>query len=409
MKVLQLYYKLPFPMNDGGAYAIYQSSLGLIGQHIDLKILAMDLLKSREKNIVIPEEFIATTTFESVKVNNRINPFKAFFNLFGRSSYFVARFESKKYATCLVKILKETHFDIIQLEHLYLGLYIDIIRKYSQAKIVLRAQNVENQLWANYLSKINNPFEKMFVSLATKRLTLFEKKTIKLVDGIVALSEEDAIYFKNENSKIPIIAVPVGININKFPINSNKNLHEESVVFYHLGSMDWRPNILGIQWFIKEVWPLIKKENPEIKFVIAGKNMPNWFFKQEDKNLIVHGSVDDSVVFAEDKNVLIVPLLAGSGIRVKILEAMALGKTVISTRIGASGIAYEADKNILLANTAEEFAKQISKCCACKQFLVAIGENARELIREKYSLEKTGEAMVEFYQTLIGINKKPTS
>lgn len=409
MKVLQLYYKLPFPMNDGGAYAIYQSSLGLIEQHIELKILAMDLLKSREKNTVIPEEFIATTTFESVKVDNRINPFKAFFNLFAKSSYFVARFQSQKYKTCLVKILKETQFDIIQLEHLYLGLYMDVIRKYSQAKIVLRAQNVENQLWSNYLSKINNPFEKMFVSLATKRLTLFEKKTIKLVDGIVALSEEDATYFKNENSTIAIIAVPVGININKFPINSIKNLHEEPVVFYHLGSMDWRPNILGMKWFINEVWPLIKKENPEIKFVIAGKNMPDWFFKQQDKNLIVQGSVDDSVIFAENKNVLLVPLLAGSGIRVKILEAMALGKTVISTSIGASGILYTADKNILIADTAEEFAEQINKCYACKAYRDTIGENGKELIREKYSLEKTGEAMVNFYKILIGTNKKPTS
>ena len=387
-------------MNDGGAYAIYHSSLGILSQGIELKILAMDLLKSRDKEREIPAEFIVQTKFESVVVDNRIKPLRAFINLFGRRSYFTERFYSEKYCKKLTEILQQNTFDIIQLEHLYLGLYIDVIRKYSNAKIVLRAQNVENQLWYGYLDKLKNPFVKFFLFIAAKRLEIFEKQIATSVDGIMSLSDEDALYFKDYSHKIKIAAIPTGLNIKKNSEIDIKKRYEGLPILFHLGSMDWKPNVLGLKWFIKEVLPLLKKNHPEIQLIIAGKNMPPWFFKQADRNLIVQGMVKDATLFQEDKAILIVPLLTGSGIRIKILESMALGKTIISTRVGASGITYEDGKNILIANDPKEFSEQIRRCILSEDLCRSIGKNAQILISEKYELNKIGAEMSTFYAAL---------
>jgi glycosyltransferase involved in cell wall biosynthesis len=401
MKILQLYYKLPFPMNDGGAYAIYHSSLAMLSQNADLRILAMDLLKSQEATRGAPASFIKRTRFESVGVDNRINPWKAFTNLFGTESYFVERFYSEAYSEKLKDILSSSTFDVIQLEHLYLGMYLDVIRRYSKAKVVLRAQNVESLLWKNYLEKIRNPFSKRFISIATQRLETFEKRILASVDGIMALSGEDARCFKAYGTAAPTVAIPVGMALERFSEIDPEKQYRDFPVLFHLGSMDWKPNMLGVKWFITQVWPLLKKQHPEIRMVIAGKNMPAWFFKQADKNLIVQEKVEDALLFQEDKAILIVPMLVGSGIRIKILEGMALGKTIISTRVGAKGIACEDGRNILLADSPQQFVEQIGRCMHSQAFCRQIGKNAQQLISEKYELEKTGAGMMEFYQSLL--------
>lgn len=388
-------------MNDGGAYAIYHSSLAMLSQGIDVKILAMDLLKSREDNIVIPADFIARTKFESVTVDNRIRPLKALKNLAGKTSYFVDRFYSEAYSKKLAEILMNETFGIIHLEHLYVCLYLDVIRKYSNARVVLRAQNVEHQLWKDNLAMIRNPFVKLFISVAAKRLTHFENEVIKHMDGIMALSEEDALYFKQNTKNAHISAIPIGIDTLAYSNIDQEKQYKNFPVLFHLGSMDWKPNIIGMMWFVNKVMPLLKQKHPQIQVVIAGKNMPQWFFSKADNNLKVMGRVRDAREFQEDKAILIVPLLTGSGIRVKILEGMAMGKTIISTTIGAKGIDYEKDKTILIADTPAEFAEQISKCIASEELCRETGRRAQLLVREQYAINSIGEKMLLFYNDLL--------
>ena len=397
MKILQLYYKLPFPMNDGGAYAIYHSSLAMLSQNVDLKVLAMDLQKSRDKDVQIPRDFMEKTRFEAVPVDNRITLAGAFMNLFGTTSYLAERFNSQAYRNRLVQILRQEAFDVIQLEHLYLGVYLETIRELSNAKVILRTQNVENELWYAYLSHLKNPFKKLYLALAAKRLERFEKKVLVEVEGVMALTETDMASFRSYNRHLKITAVPVGLDLNKFPELSTDRTKSSLPLLYHLGSMDWKPNVLGMSWFVKEVWPLLTKKFPGITLVIAGKNMPVEFFRKAGNGLVVQGKVEDSLHFQQDKSILVVPVLAGSGVRIKILEAMALGKIVISTRVGAQGIACEDGKHILRANDPSEFVMQVERCLSSPDLCEQISRNARALIREKYELSKIGEDMMRFY------------
>ncbi len=405
MKILQLYYKMPFPMDDGGAYSIYHNTLSLLSQHAGVKILAMNPMKAPGDMNRLSEDFIKTTGFESIVVDNRVKPFNALLNLFKKWSYFTERFQSRAFSVRLRQILKNEHFDVILLEHLYLCLYLNDIRAFSKARVVLREQNVENQLWHNYAEKVRNPLARFFYQTATRRLELFEKQMIQRVDGIVALSPVDAAYFRTNAPGTAVAEIPVCIDAKRLAFVDTEKQYEHFPVLYHLGSMDWKPNIEGMKWFVRKVVPLLKAKHPEILIYIAGKNMPHWFFSKSDKNLIVEGYVPDAVKFQEDKAILFVPLLNGSGIRVKILEGMALGKTIVATTTAARGIPVTDGDNILLADAPEAFADAINRCVVSEKFCRSMGQNARRFATENYDIGRIGENTVLFFNKIIDEGK----
>ncbi|MEI6576304.1 MAG: glycosyltransferase [Bacteroidota bacterium] len=397
MKVLQLCHKMPFPLHDGGAYSIYHTALGLISQNVDLKVFAINTPRNWVEKSVIPTDFVKKTRFEYARVDTRFSPVKALLNLFSNESYFVERFYSKEFESYLIRILKEDSYDIVHLEHVYLCLYLDTIRKYSRARVVLRPQNVENKVWERYLAHAYNPFIKSYLRLATKRLKQFEIKQVAKVDGIIAISEADRQLFALYAPKIAMATVPIGFDFSIRQYLDTERQFENFPVFYHLGSMDWLPNAQAIRWFVEEVMPFVIKDYPEFIFRIAGKNMPQWFIKRQNKHLIVDRKVSESVDYHADKAIMIVPLLSGGGIRAKIIEGMALGKVIISTTIGAEGIPYTDQKNILIGNTKEELAIQISKCRESKEFCRMIGKNAQLLALEYYDCRNIAQQMIKFY------------
>ncbi|MCD4732562.1 MAG: glycosyltransferase family 4 protein, partial [Bacteroidales bacterium] len=317
---------------------------------------------------VLPAEFRERTKFRSVSVDTRIKPFKAFFNLLGNQSYFIQRFYSRDFREKLIEIFQNETYDIIQLEHLYLCIYIDTIRKHTNAKIVLRPQNVEFEVWEGYLKNMTNPFKRIYIQVATKRLKKFEATIVSEVDGIIAITPKDADVFKRYTDKVPVIDIPVSFNYQLLESCDFEKQYTKFPSVYHLGSMDWRPNEEAVSWFLKKIYPQLIKEIPEIKIYLAGKKMQPYFKKQSNNNLLVEGMVENALVYQEDKAILIVPLLSGSGIRAKIIEGMALGKTIISTSTGAQGINCINEKNILIADTPDEFVHQIKRCVESEQF-----------------------------------------
>ena len=404
MKILQLCNKMPFPPHDGGAFSIYHTALGLISAGNDVKVFAINTPKNWIDEYAVPDGFKAATRFEFVTVDTRFKPLYAFKNLFTSESYFIERFYSKTFNEELIKILRNEKFDIVHLEHLYMCLYLETIRKYSKATVVLRPQNVENQVWFRLIKHKINPVKKFYIQIMTKRLVKFEISMANKVDAIIAISPDDEKTFRSYAPQKPVIFVPIGLGFGDIESYDFQKQFQGFPVFYHLGSMDWFPNVQGLRWFIEDVMPLINDKYPDFVFRIAGKKMPPMFEKLKSDNLVIDGEVPDSLTYHENKAVLIVPVLAGGGLRVKIIEAMALGKTVISTAIGAAGIPYTNGVNILIADTKEEFTEQILKCAWSKKFCKEIGRNAQKLALEYYDRNNTAKAMVRFYNRLIRFN-----
>jgi polysaccharide biosynthesis protein PslH len=393
MKILMLCNKSPWPAIEGGPMAMNNMAEGLIQAGHQVKILAVNSFKYNIDPKQIPEDYRLKTGIELEYLNLSINPIHAFLNLFTGKSYHVERFISPKFRKKLISLLLTDTYDIIQLETLFMAPYLPEIRKYSRAKVVLRAHNVEHLIWERIARSTTNPLKRKYLKHLSGTLEKYELDALNRFDGIASITKKDAAFFI-ENSHTPVIDIPYGINPAEFETQAEL---QDFPSLYHIGAMNWMPNQEGTKWFLENVWPIINNNHPTLKCYLAGRYMPEWLTTDCKPNIEVVGEVPDAHSFIHAKSIGIVPLLSGSGIRIKIIESMALGKPVITTSVGAEGINYTHGQNILIADTAEEFAKAVSRCVGDKQFSLQLGRAARKLIEEEYNNRKIIERMTSFY------------
>jgi polysaccharide biosynthesis protein PslH len=401
LKILQICHKMPNPPSDGGAQAIHNTTLGLLKNHIHVDVLSINPSRNYIDISTLPDAYLRSTNFEAVYVDTRIKPFNLLLNFFKKDSYFIERFQSEAFARKITEILSLKKFDIIQLEHLYLFIYFDLIRKHSNAKIVLRPQNIEYVIWERYLHNTKNSLKRLFIRTATRRLKKYEQSVSAKADGIIAITADDAEIFKSFEGQTSITDIPMGFHYEHHEHFDYNEQYINFPVFYHLGSMDWLPNEEALKWFFGEIYDLVISKVPDIKIHIAGKNMQKFFFKKGSKNLLVEGEIKNPIEFQKNKAIMIVPLLSGSGIRAKIVEGLALGKTIITTTIGAQGIKYNSGKNILIADSPIDFANQIIKCYSSKELCIEIGKNAKKLAEEEYHYVTVAKKIIKFYKSII--------
>lgn len=398
MKILQICSKIPFPPKDGGSIAMNILTHGLINAGNTVHVLAVNTAKHHIADNDIDINYRLKTNYKSVFIDTKVKIIDAILNLFSNQSYNIVRFYSKEFENVLIKQLSAEQYDIIHLETLWVTPYVDAIRKHSKAKIVLRSQNVEYMIWDRLAEDASNPLKKMYLKLLSKRLKKYELELLNKYDAIATITELDSVSFKKMGCTIPIVHVPFGIDLNKYKIDIS-NLEKPSV--FHIGAMDWRPNADGINWFLKNVWLNVIAKNPSIKLYLAGRNMPDWLISFKMENVVIEGEVPDSHQFLNSKSIMIVPLTSGGGMRVKIIEGMAFGKTIISTAVGAEGIEYENGKNLLIANTEKEFVDVIEKCLNDSVFSDSVGKNARILAETKYDNQVICNRLSDFYKSLL--------
>ena len=400
---------MPYPPRDGGAQLMHYTTKGLLENNVNVKTLAINPSRIFVDPETLPGEYKTKTRFESVRVDTTLKPFHMLSNIFRSESYFTERFASEAFDAKLRSILQAEEFDLIQIEHLYLCRYIKTMRQCSAAKIILRPLNVEYVIWERYLENLRNPLKRGFLHLATERLKKYEENVSNDLDGIRALTNEDADLFRTFSCNIPVRVVPMGYDYENLVNYNFEKQFSGAPVVYHLGAMDWLPNVEAVEWFLTNVIPILEKQNFSAKIVIAGRKMPSRFFRYGSKSVEILDAVDSPLEFQEDKPIMIVPLLSGSGIRAKIIEGLALGKTIISTSVGIQGINYENGENIILADTPSEFAGQIIKCVNSGEFCRKISKNARNLSMQQYHYRETAKQMLAFYEQLPGINRSSSS
>lgn len=402
MNILQLCNKVPYPPKDGGCLAMHALTDGLTNEGNKVTVFAINTSKHFVEIEKLPAEYIRKTAITAVFVDTRVKMLDALFNLFSCESYNIKRFYSKIFEEKLIALLKHEQFDIVQLESIYVSMYSDVIRKYSKAKIVLRAHNVEHKIWERNVKQARNPLKKAYLSLLAKRLKRYELSCLKNVDAIVAITKEDELYFKNAGFDRPMITAPFGIelkHIGQFPAT----MHTWDV--FHLGAMDWLPNIEGVNWFLENVWDKVIALHPEVKLYLAGKNMnPEALSAGKRRGVVLAGEIENAHEFMQSKGIMIVPLFAGGGMRVKLIEGLVMGKTIVTTAIGAEGVNCTNNKNCLIANTPDEFVMAIDKCLRDEQFCVTIGKNAQDLIKEKYNNAAICNALNDFYKNNLSVN-----
>lgn len=399
MRILQLLPRFPWPLKDGGALGYYNDSKAYAESGCELTLAVLNTSKHFIKIDELPEHVRQLGDIHLSYIDNRIKPIPAFINLFfTHQSYHAERFLSKAFESLLIKLCQQKTFDVVVFESIYMAPYIDIIRAHSKALCILKEHNVEFDVWKTVAQTTSNPIKKWYLDTQVKRLQQFEVSYLNRFDGILTVTQNDQNTLRAHGCTQPMHVSPAGIDITRLQPDTH-NIIPNSI--FHIGSMDWMPNQHSVSWFIEQAWPLVRQKHPELHFYVAGRHTPESFARYDGQNQVhILGEVEDAIQFMNQRLIMVVPLFSGSGIRVKILEGMALGKCIITTPLGCQGIQYEESIDMLIANDAEEFSERIDRLITHPELQQHIQMHARKRIEDVYDNKRIIQNTLAFYHSL---------
>jgi glycosyltransferase involved in cell wall biosynthesis len=398
MRILQICNKAPYPANDGSSIAIYNMSCGFIENQAELYLLSINTKKHFKDDALVPVEFKTKSNYCSIYKDTSPTALGAFLNLFSSRSYFISRFYFKEFEAELIKTLQKNTFDVVQLEGLFMAPYIQTIRKFSKAKIALRAHNIEHLIWQRHISNEKNVFKKIYLRIQNARLKRFEEENFKSVDMIVTITDADKSYILKNFPSLKIVTCLTGIDLKEYDLNAN--LKKEEKTLFSFGSMDWMPNIEAVEWFLNNCWDKIHAKHPECKFIIAGRHMPHKFKTLQLPQVEVIENIENKRDFYSKYDIMLVPLLSGSGLRIKIIEGLAYGKAIVSTRIGAEGIAITNGQHMLITDSADEFVNAIDRLLSSDIEKKRIEHNAKEYAKEHLQNKQITHELIETFKKI---------
>ena len=397
MKILILSNKPPWPSIDGGSAATASMIESLYQAGAEITVGSINTSKHRASKADLPQKLSSSVDYSLIPLDTTPRTPALICNLvFSSLPYNTSRFHFHEFEKYLTDVL-EKQFDIIQIEGLAMLSYVDFIRKRSRARVVYRAHNIENEIWKQLSFESGSSARVLYYRILHKRLYRLEKQTPRVTDAVVTMTENDREWFVSNAELKSSIVIPAGFSPSDITVEPGDGRQ-----LFFIGALDWEPNINGLRWFIDQVWPLVLKEATGTVFHISGRN-PGKGLKEKlaGENIIFHGEVDSSTSFMKGKDILISPLFSGSGLRMKIIEAMSKGKCAIATPASVKGLKYTDGVDLFVAKTASEFADSIKMLCRDPLLRQKCGESAIKNVRENYDIFASAKRLINFYRQVI--------
>ncbi len=292
------------------------------------------------------------------------------------------------------RLVSETQFDIAHADQLNMAQYA---MRVPGARKILDAHNALWVLYKRLWQTMKPGPKKWLLGRDWRLLKTYEGQICRQFDATLAVSEEDkAALQQAANQPLNITVIPIAIDTDE---ETKVNRQPTADHILHIGTMFWPPNIDGILWFLREVLPLIQLQRPNVVFDVVGSNPPPEIlaFGHNESKVNVTGYVTDPTPLLESSGVMIVPLRAGGGMRVKILNALAQGLPIVSTTIGSEGIAVEPNRHLLIADTPEDFAQATLQLLENQHLASELGRNGRQLIQSTYDYRTACRPLDDVY------------
>jgi len=379
LRILQLCHKPPRPSKDGGCRAMDAVTRGLLACGHRVKVLAIATDKHPYVPSEIEEEYLAATEIESIALDTTVNGVDAFSSILTGDSYNISRFYAPDFDRLLTHILQRQVFDLVIFESLFVAPYLRTVKRYCDGPCVLRAHNVEHRIWEQLASETEGMTKRIYLKHLAERLKGYEVNALQDFDFVAAITSEDEQIIQALGCICPVFTLPFGLDAEELPEpTTNQSNH-----VFHLGAMDWEPNVQGICWFIESVWPEVLREIPDCELRLAGRNFPSDLIAPHP-SIRVEGEIDSAWEFLSGNGVMIIPLLSGSGMRIKALEGMACGRPIVTTSLGVEGIHGEDGVHFLIADDALTFARKIIELLLHPQRAIALGNAASAFAREHF-------------------------
>lgn len=422
MHILIVAKKPPYPARDGEAIAIRQMVKGLKQAGNTVFLLYLNTEKHRANEQDVANDL--GISVHAIEALTQATNFGALRNLLSDLPYHVERFAITELSAAIYTHLKTYPDTILQCEGLFtlVSAYVALVGLHTgEAKItyfvpdraaavappvlpqpaqkqplfVYRSHNLEFEIWRDLAKNTRGKLKKRYFEIQSKRLEAFERHILREVHAILPISRADAQWYTENRPEKPLYYAPTGMDMRplaEIPVKAES--------LYFIGGMDWLPNLEGLLWFKEKVWPILQSASAAITFEYAGRNAPVDFATQWPAGCTFHGEVPDADAFAADKAICIVPLLSGSGMKIKIAAAMAAGKMVVTTSKGAAGLPEGMEKFICIADSPEAFAQAILQGINNPGYARTLGLEAREFVHQHLNNPKLGMQLTQFYQTL---------
>ena len=394
IKVLQLSKKVPFQKKDGESIAICALAESLVMNGLTVDLLSLNTKKHEFTGSVDKVYFSIYNAISMVDIDTNFNLYSFVTNLFSAIPYQLFRFVNNTFKSTLIDCLLVNKYDYIILETIYLTPYISIVKKYSKAKILLRTHNLEYEIWNRLHEGKKMGLQKLLYKVLSYQIYRYESNQLKEIDYLIAISQREFYQFNHFYPGIKGMVMPITWNSNLMEIPVEKQNKDISLFF--MGSLDWKPNQEGLLWFLNQIWPMLHEKLSNLTFYVAGRNMPENIKQMKLPNVKMVGEVEDASHFVKQHDICIVPLLSGSGMRAKIIEAMALGKVVITTSIGLEGIVATNGYDVCIADTPKQFLEEILNFIIFNNKICEIGLNAQKTIKINFDSKLMGEKLIAF-------------
>jgi hypothetical protein len=390
-KILQICQKSVFPPFDGGKLAMNAMADGLLNAGCTVHRFILNTPAHPIHQTQIQQsDYVCFTA----QLNTKVRPMAALKNLlFESESYQLSRFRDDAIALNILNLIEREQYTCIIAESIFSLKLIEPILESISCPVILRAHNVEHLIWQGVARHSPNLLKRFYLGIMTRRLRNDELQLWAKSKGILAISSTDENLMRKSQIAVPIRSVAVATKYsNATAICNSPKLHN----LFHLGAMDWLPNSEGLRKFITQFWPAIRMAFPELQLRIAGKSMPTDFISDPDKRIFIDGAVEDAQDYMQTNGIMLVPLWSGSGIRIKIIEGLSLGKIIITTSVGAAGIDVQHGRELFICDTVDEFIAAIRLLQSEPLKAAEISKNALTFAQQNYKSEALAKSVMEF-------------
>lgn len=401
--------QLPYPPHQGATIRSY-NLIGELAARAEIDLLSF-ITRPDELNLCEPLRALCRQ-LEGVVAPIRSMRSRALATFFSPQPDMALRFSSDEFSGLLAKYLSEQAYDAVLCVGIDTGPYLEQVAGWKASSGQSPPRIIFDDLNAEYLlqrrafetdvRQLSHPRRwagALYSLIQWKKLQRFETRLCRLADDVVAVSEADRLALRDIVPDLDVTVVPNGVNLEQYqPASGERERVMPSPALVFTGKMDFRPNVDAACWFADDVLPAIRAIVPDVTFAIVGRDpTPRIQELSRRQGILVTGYVDDDLPYFQDATVYVVPLRVGGGTRLKVLTAMAVEAAIVSTSLGCEGLGVTSEGELILADSAADFAAQTLRLLQDERLRDDLGGRARRFVEQRYGWDAIAPRLEQLY------------